>query len=1035
MKLIFLSILMLVSGVCFAQKQITSFPNSKSADLFPIRYQSKINDKLIFSRFTPEAGWELWVSDGTSKNTKLLKDITPGSNSSSFQDFTEYKNELYFRNNSAELWKTDGSEAGTKMVLRSERLSTLYSVNNKLLMTFSGDGLQRVPRTLFAWLNESNNPDVWENDATTFKVVDKTLYYSTFDTLSSQWTLKKYLDTPRQLLQQSGSYVQRISLEKYNGFEYISVYESESKRHLLVADLAAAEEKVTVYPWGSGYAPFALKDSLGSLFLINDHSWETGNKSIQVYKVQNGNSWQELANNADSKIYSGLIQQNEGPYHANFSVDGNTISFISLYGFESVYRGFLNVYDFKNNQKRVSKALPNSMFLRDGGLIIKPKTRNRFQLGYGGNSYTYDFTSDTIVSAEIIPPVNIPIQAGNQTFEVSDNLYRLTTTGKEALLQTKEMYEENYLAHRDTLNNKLLFWTFSQDLNKSILWVSDGNSTKEIAQYEGSAPSYDFGSKIGRLKNNIIFTSYTQKGLKIFRTDGTVEGTKELYTFNGDDYAYLEKTHVNDQSALFEINSGGKRVVINTNLEEAKEIPVSQFQYFDILKTSSNFYVVHQSVKIGRSYPILYKIENGALKLIDLNKKPSDDAMFHATFENHLYFTVRNSSGEAFYDILSLDSDDKLTTIFRGTNKGFQILGKYIIVNSDKNTVLKPVSGKVIYSSDISYTNFVYANSSLSMWSPRKMVMINNDQKYEYSFTHDIEPAFPTPQGFLIKGLSVPGYSYYFFYNKTKKLVPIIKNQDVYFDSDFSKETLIFPGNQTSRSKNFIWDLNNERLIAFPGNLWLTRQLNNKMYRVVEDANFQKPQIYALENDVLTRKYALEDESYSELLANEGANYFPWYTSATGFEVSRLDKDSVYHFPEIVKGPEGISLQDVFHFGDGVYASGFTFSKGLQVWKMGDYQPEEKEEEKWIAPVLPKTPFSLPDDLDLNTYPNPFIRELNIASRLTGKVQVLDAKGRIIYEAAANQKSTIDLKNSPSGQYIILFINEQQRLIKKVIKL
>ncbi|MBX3405427.1 MAG: hypothetical protein KF869_01580 [Phycisphaeraceae bacterium] len=79
----------------------------------------KFGSQLLFIAGTTEAGSELWISDGTTAGTTLLKDIWPGPNSgmNSPRPFVEFDGSVYFSANDgasgAELWRTDGTAEGT----------------------------------------------------------------------------------------------------------------------------------------------------------------------------------------------------------------------------------------------------------------------------------------------------------------------------------------------------------------------------------------------------------------------------------------------------------------------------------------------------------------------------------------------------------------------------------------------------------------------------------------------------------------------------------------------------------------------------------------------------------------------------------------------------------------------------------------------------------------------------------------------------------------------------------------------------------
>jgi ELWxxDGT repeat protein len=79
-----------------------------------------VNGTLYFSATSTAHGIELWKSDGTAAGTVMVKDINPGTASSSLAYFTNVDNILYFRANDGttgnELWRSDGTSAGTYMV-------------------------------------------------------------------------------------------------------------------------------------------------------------------------------------------------------------------------------------------------------------------------------------------------------------------------------------------------------------------------------------------------------------------------------------------------------------------------------------------------------------------------------------------------------------------------------------------------------------------------------------------------------------------------------------------------------------------------------------------------------------------------------------------------------------------------------------------------------------------------------------------------------------------------------------------------------
>lgn len=114
-----------------------------------------INNKFYFQATTAAEGSEIWMSDGTTAGTTLLKDINPGSTGSNpiiykaFDYNTGFSNQLYNGKvffsatngtNGTELWVTDGTPAGTTMV-KDIKSGSGSGLNNSFSYFYSTSGL------------------------------------------------------------------------------------------------------------------------------------------------------------------------------------------------------------------------------------------------------------------------------------------------------------------------------------------------------------------------------------------------------------------------------------------------------------------------------------------------------------------------------------------------------------------------------------------------------------------------------------------------------------------------------------------------------------------------------------------------------------------------------------------------------------------------------------------------------------------------------------------------------------------------------
>ncbi len=108
-------------------------------------------------------GRELWRSDGTSAGTRMVVDLWPGSNSPDIEQLTALGDDVFFKAaidpRADELWRSDGTAAGTAMV-RDIHPTPGFGSGIRLMTAFGG-------RLWFTANEPTRGVELWTSDGTT----------------------------------------------------------------------------------------------------------------------------------------------------------------------------------------------------------------------------------------------------------------------------------------------------------------------------------------------------------------------------------------------------------------------------------------------------------------------------------------------------------------------------------------------------------------------------------------------------------------------------------------------------------------------------------------------------------------------------------------------------------------------------------------------------------------------------------------------------------------------------------------------------
>lgn len=482
-----------------------------------------VNNKLIFSGYVGSES-ELWVSDGTTPGTVLLKDIYPGSTSSSPSFLAQIGNLIYFTANSpaegTELWVTDGTSAGTIILSdiypgsSSGNILNASVIGNKLVFKAShpsyGSELWITDGTpAGTGLLKDINPGIKSSGPTTAFALDNTHFFfgaynttTQFPTLFfSDMTTNGTYGINHSMLESGDSRTASFTL--FNGLVYFDAMDDSTGNPLWVTDgTTSGTAKIT------DLNPNITCSDFSSLYTMN------GSLFFTASSTANG---KELFISDGTASGTQLVKDIE---------PGTTNGVGSI---TPVFMTSLNKFFFTATTAANGLELWVSDLTSAGTQLVKDIN------GGAGNTMPLAIT--------LVPGTNEVLFCGQK----SDSKFYVfrsdgTSAGTQDLGVGSGCWEDSFFP---MMTNKIIFRIQDSGNFKDKLYAYD--SVSKTASLITTTYTTDLVASGASVKNKVyynprlslaFYTTYTGTTLKFWKTDGTPAGTSNYHsiTITGSNY-------------------------------------------------------------------------------------------------------------------------------------------------------------------------------------------------------------------------------------------------------------------------------------------------------------------------------------------------------------------------------------------------------------------------------------------------------------------------------------------------------------------
>jgi trimeric autotransporter adhesin len=571
------------------------------------RYSANVNGQIFFNAINSTNGAELWKTDGTAAGTSIVKDIYAGIYSSSPREIVSFNNKAFFSaangnnalGNGYELWSSDGTDLGTTLI-KDIVIGSIGSFPTNLTV---------VGSNLFFSINDGSQISLYKTDGT----AANTVLVANFFSVNANKNINNFTAVGNTLFISFSDYTNNVTeLWKSDGTGAGTV---------IVKSFSVVGRFRSPISFNGNLFFGASDNGLGSEALWKSDGTTAG--TVKVFDAQGLFKIEQVGSSLYFDSYSGI-----------YKTDGTGAGTVLVSNLQPYFMKSIggNLYFLRTN------SLVNEFWKTDGTNTVLLKSFQK------SPNFTYD-------NPFIEVTTNGTIFFNPENYDTGLELWKTDGTATSTVL-VKDIRYANYGSNPKfggIKGNSIIFFA-NNGINGIEPWISDGTTAGTTLIKDIQANAFDsYPNNFTQLGNYLIYSANSNDELGVVHSKLLPNGANQRLTYyNASNFlafgnnVYLSATN-GTGNELYTTNGSSISLVkeINTVFNGGGSNP-------DDLTALGSFFLFSANDGIhGRELWKSNGTEAGTALLADLNLgSASSSPRSLIVVGSYIYFIVKNASNQ-----------------------------------------------------------------------------------------------------------------------------------------------------------------------------------------------------------------------------------------------------------------------------------------------------------------------------------------------------------------------------------------------------